>query len=122
MGEVSILWIALGLFVAAMFAGVALARFHWRAKMPPWTLTALHGLFAAGGVVTLIIAAAPLTSLGRLQLILGLFLLTALGGVGVLSFHIRKRNPPKTLILAHASGAVTAFIVLLLYTLGFISP
>lgn len=111
------LWVAVGLFVPAMLAGAAMARLHWRARTPPWLLTALHGLFVVGGIICLILAASPFTALARFHAILALFLLAAVGGVGILSFHIRKRTPPKFLLAAHASGALAAFTLLLLYLL-----
>lgn len=116
-GADTLVWISLGLFVPAAMAGLALASLHWRGKFPPWPLTILHGLFVAGGIITLFIASGPFATLGILQGIIGVFLLAATGGVMVLSFHIRKRHPPKVLMIAHASGAITAFLLLLLYAL-----
>jgi len=113
----TVLWIAVGLFVPAAFIGATLANAHWRRQMPPFALTAAHGVFVAGGIVALFIAAGSAPSFGWLHVIIGVFLLAATGGVTVLAFHIRKRSPPRLLLVAHAGGAVTAFVLLLLYVL-----
>lgn len=45
---------------------------------------------------------------------LALFLVAAVGGFTLLSFHLRGRSLPSALIIGHGLVAVTAFIVLLL--------
>lgn len=106
--------IATALFALAAIIGVAMAALHFRGQTPPRPiLAALHGLFAAAGLVLLMLAVL-LTGAGTAAgVALGLFLLAALGGFALLALHLRGRALPNGLILGHGLLAVVAFVILL---------
>ena len=100
--------------------GLAMAaiRFGTHHNPPAW-LAMLHGLLAAAGLTLVAYAAAttgvPPTALGALLL----FLLAAAGGaVMSLAYKWRQRLLPAWLVLAHATLAVIAFVLLLLAAFG----
>ena len=106
--------VAVVLFAIAAVGGLAMAVMHFQGHTPPKpALAAIHGLFAASGLVVLLLAVLPLGARGGLGLALGLFLLAAIGGFGLLSFHLRRRALPGALLVAHALLAVVAFVILL---------
>lgn len=108
------LMIAVGLFAIAALGGVTMAVMHFRGRTPPpVALALLHGVFAASGLVVLLLAVWPHFS-GRAVWALGLFLLAALGGFTLaLGFHWRGRPLPAGLVVGHGLLAVLAFLILL---------
>ncbi len=105
---------AIILFAVAAVIGLAMAVAHLRGETPPrTTLAVLHGLFAASGLVILLIAVMTVGAGGGTGLALGLFLLAALGGFVLLSFHLRGRPLPNGLVIGHGLLAVAGFLVLL---------
>jgi hypothetical protein len=109
------LFVAAGLFVIAALAGATMAVMHFSGKTPPPVpLAVLHGVFAASGLVVLLLAVWPHFS-GRAVWALGLFVLAALGGFTLaLGFHLRGKPLPSGLIAAHGALAVLAFLILLM--------
>jgi hypothetical protein len=98
----------------AAAGGLVVASFPLRGiDRPPTWLAVGHGVVAATGVGTLIYAAATET-LPQLALIaLGMFVLTALGGLTMfLGFHLRQMPLPKLLVIGHGSLAVASLVVL----------
>lgn len=80
---------------------------------PPVPLAALHGVFAASGLVVLLLVVWPHFS-GHAVWALGLFVLAALGGFTLaFGFHWRGKPLPSSLIAAHGGLAVIAFLILL---------
>jgi hypothetical protein len=107
--------IALALFALAAVAGLSMAVNHFRGRTPPApAVAALHGIFAASGLVTLLLAVLQAGATGGSRTALGLFLVAALGGFGLLSFHLRGRKLPNALVAGHALLAVAAFAILCL--------
>jgi hypothetical protein len=108
------LMIAVGLFAIAALGGVTMAVMHFRGKTPPpVALAVLHGVFAASGLVVLLLAVWPQFG-GRAGWALGLFLLAALGGFTLaLGFHFRGKPLPSGLVAGHGVLAVIAFLILL---------
>src|SRR5262249_52502620 len=103
------------LFAIGAMAGLTMAVMHFRRRSRPRALLATaHGMFAAGGLVTLVWIVVKMGGDHRVQIALALFLLAAAGGFTLLSFHLRGRALPSALIIGHGLVAVTAFIVLLL--------
>jgi hypothetical protein len=49
---------------------------------------------------------------------LGLFIVAALGGFGLFSFHLRKKDLPIPLVLVHAVVAVAGFLSLVAAVAG----
>lgn len=108
------LTVAIVFFALAAVAGLAMAVFHLRGQTPPKpVLAALHGVFAAAGLVVLLLAVLELGTGGGAAIALGIFLLAALGGFALLSLHLRRRALPTGLVLGHGLIAVVAFVVLL---------
>ncbi len=108
------LMLAVILFAVAALAGVSMAIMHFRGHTPPRpVLAVLHGLFAASGLLTLLLATLKVGMGGATGASLGLFLLAALGGFFLLSFHVRGRPLPNGLVAGHGLLAVAAFVVLL---------
>lgn len=67
----------------------------------------------------LIAAVVGATVVGTMPTVaLVLFLLVAIGGFTLLSFHLRKKSLPIPLILVHGGVAVVAFLMLLSQAIG----
>jgi hypothetical protein len=106
---------AVGLFAVAAIIGVYMGVLHSRGRTPPpvWAAV-LHGVLAVTGAVVLL--------LGVMQVGLGatvhtwalaLFLIAALGGLYLVSFHIRGKPLPGGVIVIHGMIAAIAFLILL---------
>ena len=106
--------IAIGLFAVAAVIGLTMAIGHFRGQTPPkLALPLLHGLFAASGLVVLLLAVIRIGQGGTPAIALCLFLVAALGGFTLLSFHLRGRPLPNGLVVGHAVLAVAGFLTLL---------
>ena len=103
---------ALGLFAVAAIGGVIMAVRVFGGKMPPWALSLLHAAFGAAGLVTLGFAAYEAPGDTLVLTALGLFVVAALGGFFLASFHLRNRAHPKAVVGLHALLAVSAFVLL----------
>ncbi len=101
------------LFAIAAVAGLIMAVAHFRKATPPRAvLAALHGVFAAAGLVVLLLALMKVGMHGAPAIALGLLVIAALGGFGLLSFHLRGRALPSGLLVGHALLAVAGFVTL----------
>jgi len=105
------------LFGIAAVGGVVLAVNIFQGKELPMPLSIVHGVVAAGGLVLLITTLFGREEMGMAGWALGLFVLAALGGFALFSFHLRKVEHPKALVAAHGLLAATAFVILLFSTL-----
>ena len=103
------------LFAVAAVAGLTMAIMHFRGVSPPKTaLAVLHGLFAASGLVVLLMALIKTGFGGTMGIALGLLVVAALGGFVLLSYHAKKQRLPSGLVVGHALIAVAGFLTLLL--------
>ena len=102
------------LFAVAALGGLVLGVLGLRQRNLPMWLSIIHGLVAATGLVTLIIGIVQGSAGSLLIASLVLFLIAALGGFVLFSFHLRRKPHPKALIVIHALTAVIAFILLLI--------
>jgi hypothetical protein len=102
------------LFAIAAAGGLTLVIMKFSGKGLPWPLVIGHGLFAASGLVVLIINVFQNTQIFLMNLALALFLITAIGGFTVLSFHLRMKKQPNSLILVHGAAAVISFVLLII--------
>jgi len=96
--------------VAAFFGvltGMA-ATFHRRNPPPKW-LAAIHGVLAAVGIIILAVAVIRNGDQGMGLNALLVVLLTALGGLALLSFHGRGRRLPVSLLVLHGLFAIGGF-------------
>lgn len=114
---------ALILFAIAAVGGLTMATMRLRGReLPPLGIALLHGTLAAAGLVILIVVVAGATagsagaSTGAIVALIG-FLIAALGGFFVFSFHLRKKALPIPPMIIHALVAVASFIVLLIVVL-----
>ena len=104
--------VSLILFAIAALAGVTLAVMYTKGKLTIGGAL-LHGLFAASGLVVLIISAAQGQTTTIANYALVLFVIAALGGAVLFGSHLKKGMLPKPLIGIHAAAAVIAFLMLL---------
>jgi hypothetical protein len=106
------------LFAIAALGGLAMVALRVsKNQNPPTGLAIVHGLIAAAGLVTLIYHV--MTATGTIpqlaQWSIGVFVLAALGGIGMFTlFHLRGRLLPVWMMLGHGAVAVTGFVMLLL--------
>lgn len=106
--------IAILLFALAAVFGLWMAVMHFRCQTPPRpVLATFHGLFAASALLVLLLAVIRSHTTGAPVIALGLLVLAALGGFGLLTFHLKHRALPSSLVVGHGLFAVTGFIVLL---------
>ena len=100
-------------FAIAALGGIVLALHVLRDRLAPWALSLLHAALGAAGIVLMLIALARGEG-GSLALpSVVLFVIAALGGFFLASFHYRKTFPPKVVVIVHALVALAGFGVLL---------
>lgn len=104
------------IFAVAAIFGLTLIVPILQNKETPKISVVFHGLFAVTGLVLLIIftinnSVSPVVSLV-------LFIIAALGGFILVGRDFMKKPGPKGLAVIHASAAVIAFILLLIFALG----
>jgi len=106
--------IATILFAIAALGGVimALMRFSGR-DFPPLALAVIHGLFAAAGLIALLLVAFGPGVATSVRIALLLFLGAAIGGFVLFSYHMKKRPLPISYIVVHGLVAVIAFLILI---------
>jgi predicted transporter len=108
-------------FVLAItaIAGVVLASQVLTGKFASWPVSIAHALFGAAGLVILLLAVIKGNESSQVSAALGLLFVAALGGFFLVSFHIRKVLPPKSIVILHAGIAVIGFLTLLAAVLNF---
>jgi hypothetical protein len=105
---------ALVLFGIAAVGGLVLAGIRFSGQpYPPLALALVHGLFAASGLVALILAITQVGAPDLAKVSLVVFLMAAAGGFVLISKHLRKLALPKALVVVHALAALVAFTLLL---------
>jgi hypothetical protein len=113
------------ILAAAVLLGSVLAFLHLQTESTtrPWSLAALHGLFAIGGLSCLALALrGPRRGLDQGVAFFGiiatlLITLAALIGVALLATRIFKIRIPEIMIGIHATFAVGGFVILTAYVL-----
>lgn len=106
---------AVVLFALAAIVGLYMGVLHSRGRTPPPVLAAvLHGVLAVSAVVLLLLGVMQV-GLGATvhSWSLGFFVIAALGGLYLVSFHIRRKPLPGGVIVIHGLIAVIAFLILL---------
>lgn len=108
------------LFLIAAAGGLVMAGIRFATKRNPsaW-LAMLHGLLAASGL-TLLIYAVCTTPAPPLAGFAAILFVVAAGGGAVMSLQYKwkQRLLPAWLVVAHATVAVTAFVLLLIAAFG----
>ncbi|MBS1911389.1 MAG: hypothetical protein JST22_05330 [Bacteroidetes bacterium] len=104
-------------FAVAAAVGLTAAIAHLSGRTPGIPVALIHGLFAATGLILVIslVLRSPMAGLGMYALIS--FLVAAVGGFILFSFHVRKKTLPRGLIVGHGLLAVAGFVLLLLWVL-----
>ena len=97
----------------AAVGGVVLATKVFAGQLAPWSLSIVHALLGATGLVMLIMLVLEGTGDTRLTASLGLLVVAALGGFYLASIHAKGNIAPKNLVLIHAVLAVAGFLTLL---------
>ena len=105
-------------FCIAAAGGATLVFMKFTGKGMPLSLAAVHGIFAAAGLITLALNVYNDSSNKLMNISLILFLIFALGGFILLSYHLRKKAHPVALIGIHGAGAVVSFLILLIAVFG----
>jgi glucose uptake protein GlcU len=105
----AVLLIALGAVV-----GLYMAIQHFKGRTPPKAgVSILHGLLAVSGVIVLLLGVWEIGFGTAHTWALLLFGLAALGGLYLVSHHMRQRPLPNGVIVIHGLVAAVAFLVLL---------
>ena len=107
------------LFAAAAVAGLAMAVVHSPGKLPPIPLMIVHGLFAAAGLVALLLALGNgpgFSGIGGISFLI--FLIAAIAGFYLFSRHLLRDDLPSSIVLIHGGVALAGFICLLLTIVG----
>mgnify|MGYP000157992405 CR=1 FL=1 len=107
--------ITYALIVLAITAvgGLLLAAKVLTGQQAPWSLSTVHALLGATGLILLTLEAVNSDWPGRLSASLALLVIAAIGGFYLASCHFRGRISPKGIVLIHAGVAVTGFLSLL---------
>ncbi|WP_338524583.1 hypothetical protein NUH87_02575 [Pseudomonas batumici] len=103
---------AIIVFAIAAVGGLLLAAHVLRNKFAPWMLSLLHALLGATGLVLLVTLLAQGNAPQKVLIGFVLMLVAALGGFFLASFHVRKKLPPKAVVVIHAGVAVAGFLTL----------
>lgn len=108
--------LAIGLFAVAAVFGLTFAVRYAKNLGVSVPMALVHGLFAASGLVVLILTllngARPNVALASLTF----FVAAALGGFLLFGMHIAGKRRPMALIVVHGLAAVTGFVLLLVFT------
>jgi glucose uptake protein GlcU len=105
----AVLLIALGAAV-----GLFMAVQHFKGRTPPKPGVAiLHGMLAGTGVLLLLLGVWDIGFGTTHTWALVLFVAAALGGLYLVSHHMRQKPLPNGVIVIHGLVAVVAFLVLL---------
>lgn len=105
------------LFAIAAVGGLTLVIINSNGKKIPMILAMGHGGLAAAGLIALIVNVIENTANTLMNVSLGLFVIVAMGGFALFSFHLRNKSLPNALIAVHGLGAVITFIILLMAVL-----
>lgn len=109
----TLLYIAIALFLLGALGGLAMATQSFRGQQPSALLAVGHGVLVATGLVLLIISFLLGSLLAIQKIGLVLLVIAALGGFFLLSFHLRSQSHPRGVIVLHALLAVIGVVLLL---------
>lgn len=104
---------AVTVFALAALGGVFLAAQVLRDRFAPWAVSLIHAALGALGLILLIAALAQGGVAQAVWIGFVILLVAALGGFFLASFHLRKRLPPKAVVMIHAGAAAVGFLTVL---------
>ena len=101
-------------FSAVALIGLYMASRVLRGRFAPWAVSLLHALLGATGLL-LLLGDGMLKGVTTRPVLLSflLFLITAVGGFFLASFHLRQLTAPKVVVVVHAVIGLGAFATLL---------
>lgn len=101
-------------FAIAALGGVVMAGMRLTGReLPPMGLAIVHGLFAASGLVALLFVVVGRSVSTQATIALVGFIIAALGGFFLFSYHLRRQALPIPIVIIHGLVAVISFVVLL---------
>ncbi|HEV7921674.1 MAG TPA: hypothetical protein VGR02_12870 [Thermoanaerobaculia bacterium] len=106
-------WILI-LFAVAALGGLTLAVLRFRNRPLPMPLALIHGAVAAIALVMLLVLALGPNGTRIERISLGGFVVAALGGFFLFSYHVRKRPLPIAVVVIHGLVAVASFLALVM--------
>ncbi len=105
---------ALTVFTLGACLGLYMASRVLRGRFAHWRVSLTHALLGATGLALLVAAALTQGSATHLILLpFLLFLITALGGFFLATFHLRQRIAPKIVAAMHVTIGLMAFVALI---------
>jgi hypothetical protein len=110
--------LAVIVFAIAAVGGLILALHVLRDRFAPWSLSILHALLGAAGLVLVLLAVFGDEGGSLIFGSLLTLVVAALGGFFLVSFHVRKSLPPKAIVILHALIAVVGFALLVIGVLA----
>ena len=106
--------LAVVLIAFGAIIGLTMAIQHFKGRTPPSpALAVLHGLLVGSGVIVLLLGVLKIGFGTAYGWAFGLFVITALGGLYLVSHHLRHRPLPNSVVVIHWLVAAIAFLVLL---------
>lgn len=106
------------LFAIAAVGGLAMGMIRFSGRdYPPMWLAIVHGLFAAAGLVALLVLVFGGGAATSLWIALLLFVIAAIVGLVLVSYHLKSRPLPITPMVIHALVAIVAFLILVVVIL-----
>lgn len=114
----TILAVAVAIFVLAALGGMLLSMSILRGRLPPNAVVMLHGAAGVVGIVLLILVMGETGFAGPVAWALGLFIVAALGGLAMVFQHRQGKLPGKGMVAGHALIAVAGLIALLVGAFG----
>lgn len=105
--------VAAVIFAVAALGGAFLAYRHLQGLPLPGLVAVIHGVAAATALVLLLIAVLADDVNGLATTALVIFVVAALGGFYLASFHFRDDRRPTPLVVGHGLIAVVGFVTLL---------
>src|SRR5262245_50943281 len=106
--------LAVVLIAFGALIGLTMAVQHFRGRTPPSpALAVLHGVLVVSGFLVLLVAVVRIGFKGAFAGAVVLFALAALGGLYLVSHHLRHRPLPNGVIVIHGLVAAIAFLILL---------
>ena len=103
----SMLSIAVTLFLIAAVGGLTMAIFIFKNRFPPFFLIAFHGFFGLGALGLAIWSTGVPGTPSIVVYGIVAVLLAAVGGVFLISFQFRDERQPKIVVVLHALAAVS---------------
>lgn len=101
-----------------LLGGLWMAAQHLRKRPTPSLVGHLHGAFNGIAVLILAVIVWNLDARQTSLLVLGLLVLTALGGVTLAVLKARGRPWPTPLVLGHGALGLVAFVLLVVWLTG----